>query len=98
MTDFILARRDDLEARTVDSELVLLDLRTQTYMSLNKTGAELWPLMVEGSERPALVEALRTRHGLTREVAERDVDALVAQLADAGLLQTEHNGASPDPE
>jgi hypothetical protein len=54
--------------------------------------------MVEGSERPVLVDALRTRHDLTREVAERDVDALVAQLADAGLLQTEHNGASPDPQ
>jgi hypothetical protein len=98
MNDFILARRDDLEARTVDSELVLLDLRTQTYMSLNKTGAELWPLMVEGTERPALVEVLRTRHDITHEVAERDVDALVAQLADAGLLQAEHNDASPDPE
>ncbi len=38
MTDQIVARSADLEARAVDDEIVLLDLRTQTYLSLNPTG------------------------------------------------------------
>ncbi len=96
MTDHIVARSADLEARSVEDELVLLDLRTQTYLSLNRTGAHLWPLMVEGTDRAALVDALRDRHDVAVEVAERDVDALVAQLRAADLLLPAEGHASPD--
>ncbi|HEY1651158.1 MAG TPA: PqqD family protein [Acidimicrobiales bacterium] len=96
MTDHIVARSNDLETRTVEDELVLLDLRTQTYLSLNRTGARLWPLIAEGTDRAALVDALRKRHEVSVEVAERDVDALVAQLREADLLQPAEGHASPD--
>ncbi|HWD53966.1 MAG TPA: PqqD family protein [Acidimicrobiales bacterium] len=96
MTDPIVARSDDLETRSVENELVLLDLRTQTYLSLNRTGARLWPLMVEGTDRAALVDALRQRHDVPVETAERDVDTLVAQLREADLLLPAEGHASPD--
>ena len=96
MTDQIVARSEDLEAREVEDELVLLDLRTQTYLSLNPTGAQLWPLMVEGTDRAALVAALCERHDIAVAVAERDVDALVAQLREANLLQSADGHAGPD--
>jgi hypothetical protein len=96
MNEFIQARSSDLETRTVDDQLVLLDLRTQTYLSLNRSGAELWPFMVEGVERARLVEVLRERHALEATVAERDVDALVTQLRAADLLQPEGSGAPGD--
>jgi hypothetical protein len=96
MSDVIRARTADLETRAVDDQLVLLDLRSQTYLSLNRTGAELWPLLLEGVGRARLVEALRERHHLAAEVAERDVDALLAQLRAADLLQPEGDGATAD--
>lgn len=96
MTDQIVARSEDLEAREVEDELVLLDLRTQTYLSLNPAGAHLWPLMVQGTDRDALVDALRQRHDISVEVAERDVDALVAQLREADLLQPAGGHAGAD--
>jgi hypothetical protein len=95
MTDRIVVRSVELEWRAVEGEMVLLDLRTQRYLSLNRTGAELWPLMVEGTERAQLVQALVDSHALTPEVAARDVDALVAQLIEADLLQTSESDASP---
>ncbi len=96
MTDHIVARSDDLETRAVEDELVLLDLRTQTYLSLNRTGAHLWPLMVEGTDRATLIDALCERHDVPPAVAERDVDALVAQLREADLLLSADGHASPD--
>ncbi len=95
MTDQIVARSIDLEAHAVDDELVLLDLRTQTYLSLNRTGAHLWPLMVEGTDRGSLVDALCARHGIAPERAEHDVDALVAQLRAADLLEPATGDAAP---
>jgi hypothetical protein len=96
MTDQIVARSADLETRAVDDEIVLLDLRTQTYLSLNPTGAGLWPLIAAGTDRAALVDALQARHDVPLEVARRDVDALVAQLREADLLLPAEGHAGPD--
>ena len=93
MSDQIIARTSDLEWREVDDEVVLLDLRTQTYLALNRSGAWLWPLIVEGVERGHLVEALIAGHNVDESVAVRDVDVLVDQLREAGLLQTGDSGA-----
>jgi hypothetical protein len=96
MTDQIVARSEDLETRAVEDELVLLDLRTQTYLSLNRTGADLWPLIAAGTDRAALVDALCARHAIVAADAERDVDALVAQLREADLLASADGRAGPD--
>jgi hypothetical protein len=96
VTELIRARKADLETRAIEGELVLLDLRTQNYLSLNRTGAQLWPLMVEGVERSRLVQELQDRHHLSEEVAQRDIDTLVDQLQQEGLLEPERTGASTD--
>ena len=93
MSEFIQARTSDLETRAVDGQLVLLDLRTQTYLSLNRTGAELWPQLRQGAPRDDLVASLQTVPAGARRAA-RDVDALIGQLAQAGLLESGSAGAA----
>jgi hypothetical protein len=95
MTDHIVARSAELEWREVEGEIVLLDQRTQRYLSLNRTGGVLWPLMVAGTDRARLVQVLVERHDVTLEVATRDVDALIGQLSEADLLEPSESDASP---
>jgi hypothetical protein len=90
--DYVRARTDDLVWRVVDDTMVMLNLRTERYLSLNESGAELWPLIARGARRDELVEALRDRYGLSDEDASRDVKALVEQLQAAGLLDGEAEG------
>jgi hypothetical protein len=71
MTDFLRARTEDLVYRDVDDTVVMLDLRTQHYLSLNESGAELWPLIARGARRDELVDALRDRYGLSDDEATR---------------------------
>ena len=94
MPDTVIARSTDLETRTVDGELVLLDLRAQCYLSLNRTGAELWPLIVEGTTPERLAEALRARFGVSVDVAARDVGILLGQLREADLLALDQSAAT----
>jgi hypothetical protein len=94
--EHIVARKEDLETRSVDGELVLLDLRSQTYLSLNRAGALLWPMMEAGTERAALVDALRATYELPEEVAARDVGALLSQLTEAGLVEVEGRSGPTD--
>src|SRR5262249_55209619 len=86
MSDRIVARADDIECRTMDDAVVLLDLRTQRYLSLNRSGAQLWPLIVEGTSEQELVAAIQKHYDLADDVAHHDVRALLTQLRDADLL------------
>lgn len=81
------ARAEDLHWQLVDDEVVILDLRTSRYLSLNRAGARLWPLLVAGTTRERLAQELVDAHQIDREVARRDVDRLVGQLAGAGVLR-----------
>ena len=96
MNDFLRARTEDLVYRDVDDTVVMLDLRTQHYLSLNESGAELWPLITRGAQRDELVDALRDRFGLSDDDAARDVGALIEQLAAAGLLERGDGRDAPD--
>jgi hypothetical protein len=80
------ARSGDVEWRRIDNEVVILDLRTQRYLSLNHSGARLWPLLVSGTTRHQLVDELVGVYGIGVSEAGDDVDFLLAQLAEADLL------------
>ncbi len=93
MSERVAARRADLEWRSVDGEVIVLDLRSQRYLSLNKSGAQLWPLIVEGSTEARLAGALVERFGIAGPDAEHDVGALLVQLREADLLETDDAGS-----
>lgn len=86
MSDSLHARTEDLEWQLVDDEIVILDLRTHRYLSLNRAGARLWPLLAKGTSRARLVEELVAGYQIDPRDAGRDVERLLGQLIGAGLL------------
>lgn len=79
-------RDEELEWREVEGEIVALDLRESTYLSVNKTGTALWPHLTAGASRDELVAVLASRYGVDTEAAARDVDAFLHTLEEKGLL------------
>jgi hypothetical protein len=49
---------EDVVARRVGNEVVLVNLRTNRIFSLNRTGARLWELLEQGLTREAIAEQL----------------------------------------
>ena len=78
--------QDVLEWREVEGEIVGLDLAAREYVSINRTGAAIWPLLVEGATREELAEKLIAQFEIERAQAVTDADEFVAQLAERGLL------------
>lgn len=76
-----------LDWREVDGEIVALDLQALTYVAVNATGATMWPALVEGVTRDALVGQLRGRFDIDQTRAEADVDAFVETLRERDLLE-----------
>lgn len=78
---------DEVLAREVEGETVILDLRAQRYVGGNRSVAVLWPLLERGATRAELAARLRDEFGVSGERAEADVTAFVAQLAELGLIR-----------
>ena len=78
--------------RRVGDELVVLDLTDSTYLSINETGAAVWPLLEKGARREQLLDLILERFEVDRADAARDLDAFLADLRSRGLLVTPSGG------
>lgn len=89
MKQVLRLRADAVEWREVEGEVAALDLTSGTYLAINRSGALLWPALVQGTTRERLVELLGDAHGLAPDRAAHDVDAFVNDLAHRGLMESE---------
>ena len=69
-----------------NGELALIHLRTNKYLSLNKTGSLIWDLMRNGKTVEEIAAELKASFEVTLEEAQQSVIALVRQLAAAQLI------------
>lgn len=80
---------DDVVARRLDDEVVLVHLATNRIYALNPTGARFWELLAEGVERPEIVRRLCAEFAVEPDEVEREVSALSAELSKAGLVTSD---------
>ena len=83
---------DDVVAREVAGETVLLNLESGTYFGLNETGGMVWQLLDEGSATlEDICTAIEEEYDIAREDIESDVLALAEDLFEHGLLMIEED-------
>ncbi|MBR4014266.1 MAG: PqqD family protein [Clostridia bacterium] len=56
-------------------------------IKLNDSAKFIWDMLSEGAEKAEIVDALLAEYDVDKETAERDVDAFVAQLEGANILE-----------
>ncbi len=86
MTKKLSLRGDDLAWRTVDDELIAIDVRDSTYLSANNSGLLMWNALAAGTTREELTAGLVAEYGIDAETASQDVEAFLADLKERGLL------------
>jgi hypothetical protein len=79
-------RTDDLYWREVDDEIVVLEGRGSTYLSVNHSGVLLWRLLARGATRDELIAALVEVYGIDAEAAAADADRFIDGMRSAALL------------
>ena len=70
----------------IDGELVVLDMARSVYLTTNRTGAFLAKELREERGRDELISALVAEYEIEHDVAARDVDSFLEQLAQEELL------------
>lgn len=78
---------DQVMARQVGDETVILDLASGLYFGLDAVGSRVWALIGAGHPVGAICEALQGEYEVGREQLATDVDRLVAELHGRGLIE-----------
>jgi hypothetical protein len=68
--------------REIGDEVVVLQMSTATYLSINGTGRTLWNRLADGATRAELIDT----YEIDADRAARDVDSFVESLAASGLI------------
>lgn len=69
-----------------DGTGVLLHLETKFYFTLNPTAVVVWRSLGEGASLAAIADRLTATFRVEREVAERDVTAILEEMLSGGLV------------
>ncbi len=76
-------------SRRLGGDLVLLNLDTNRFFELNRTGARFWELLAGGAELGAIEDALAAEFEVAPSQLSAEVAALVEALRAEQLLTVE---------
>ena len=79
---------DDVVARAVGDEMVLLNLESGTYFTLNAVGALVWRGLENSESIANIVGCVISEYEVSPERATADVQHLISSLLESGLLST----------
>jgi len=85
--DTRLNAHPDVESRSLDGEVVLLNVRTGAYFGLNSVASHIWQLFSDGCTLDGVVDGVCARFEVERERADSDVRALTSRLLELDLLR-----------
>ena len=75
-----------VEAREIDGEIVIYDLRERRYLGGNAAATLLWPMLLAGTTVGEMAERMEAEFGIDSARARDDADAFAAELRRFGLL------------
>ena len=80
---------EDVVAREVGGETMLLDLASGKYFGLNAVGGRFWQLLESGLDSDQARDALLSEFEVDAGQLDRDLTALIGDLRESGLVSAE---------
>lgn len=77
---------DNVMYEKLEGRIVILNLDTERYHSLNEVGSRIWELLVEGCDSTATVAQLLNEFEVAEHELRVDAATLIEHLVEAGLL------------
>jgi hypothetical protein len=76
----------EVVASRVGEEVVLVDLRTDEVLVLNRTGARIWELVAAGHDRAQVRALVLEEFAVDPPELDREMDRFVGLLGERGLV------------
>lgn len=89
------AREEEVAAKVIDGEAIIINLANGVYYSMDKVGAQVWDLLQAGHTVGGIIAAVTASYDVSREQAESDVGELIQELVQENLVAVRENGEAP---
>ena len=73
-------------SQQVSGETVILDLKSESYFGLDEVGTRIWQLLQENGDLQSAFDTMLKEYDVQPEQLKTDLDALIGNLQEAGLL------------
>ena len=83
---------ENVVARRLEDETVLVHLGTNRIYTLSLTAARLWELIEEGHDRPTIERRMSAEFDVAGNELTEEIDGMLASLRAEGLVVSETNG------
>jgi len=83
----LVKKSDDFIANEVDGEIVMMNIETGTYISLNHTGKSIWNILETPATIGSIVLQLVDLYGISKEQCEADVFPFLEQLLEQKIIE-----------
>jgi hypothetical protein len=85
----------DVLMRDLGGEAVILNLKSEMYFGLDEVGTRMWAVLTTAPSIEAAFETLRVEYDVAPEKLRGDLEALVGQLLEKGLLEQVDGETTP---
>lgn len=86
--DTVFSRSPDPLTTVVDGELVMLDVDSGRYFSLDNIGTVIWEQLADPVRFDQLCQLMHAKYDAPLETIRADIAALLSQMLDHKLLRT----------
>jgi hypothetical protein len=70
----------------IDDGIILLNLNTNSFYKLNRTGSRFWELLCAGNAVPAIEQQILSEFDIEATELRNEIDALLADLSEKALV------------
>jgi hypothetical protein len=81
-------------AKVIDGEAIIMNLTTGMYFSMDQVGAVVWDWLEAGRSLGEIIQELVARYEVPAEDAKADLDQLISQAIEDGLISEAPPGLS----
>src|SRR2546425_1669732 len=83
----------DVLVSVIEDEAVLLNLKSERYFGLNRTGTAMWTALTSAESVEMAYRSLAGRFAVDPEMLRRDLNDLVQHLIEHGLVESPQSTA-----
>jgi hypothetical protein len=93
LSQVICANEQQVAAKVMDGEAILINLATGAYYSIGSTGGFIWSLIERRISIQEIVDSVMEHYEVAAATAQADVLRLAAELSAEGLVAVAADGA-----
>ena len=96
LSDRLQARGEEVAAKVMDGEAIIINLANGVYYSMDKVGGLIWEAIEKQSSVAAMIAEVVARYDVPAEQAGADIQRILEELLQENLVTvSESNGSAP---